>query len=281
MRSILLRWPGLPFVTPLVLLSGLAFAVPLGLLIAMGFATAQGEPTLANYTRFLGEEFSRQVLLDTLRLGGYVVLGTTLVGLPIALLYWHSGKWGRAAIVFLTLLPMLTSNVVRTFAWIVLLGRQGPISQTALYLELIDKPTSFLFTELGLVVALCQIELPLLVLPVIAVMSRTDRSLVDAAVMLGAGRWRVLGTVLLPVTAPAVLAGWVLVFASATTSYVTQSVIGGARHIYVPQYIYREVGVLFQWPNAAAISTILLVATGAVMLAVTSLSRHRRLVGHA
>jgi putative spermidine/putrescine transport system permease protein len=281
MRSIILRWPGLPFVTPLVLLSGLAFAVPLGLLIAMGFATQQGEPTLANYTRFLGDEFSRQVLLDTLRLGAYVVLGTTLVGLPIALLYWHSGKWGRAAIVFLTLLPMLTSNVVRTFAWIVLLGRQGPISQTALYLELIDKPTSFLFTEIGLVVALCQIELPLLVLPVIAVMSRTDRSLVDAAVMLGAGRWRVLGTVLLPVTAPAVLAGWVLVFASATTSYVTQSVIGGARHIYVPQYIYREVGVLFQWPNAAAISTILLVATGAVMLAVTSLSRHRRLVGHA
>lgn len=280
MRALTLRWPGLPFVTPLVLLSGLAFAVPLGLLVAMSFASAQGALTLENYTRFLGDAFSRQVLLDTLRLGAYVVFGTTLVGLPIALLYWHAGKWGRSAIIFLTLLPMLTSNVVRTFAWIVLLGRQGPVSQAALAMGLIERPTSFLFTEVGLVVALCQIELPLLVLPVVAVLSRTDRSLVDAAVMLGAGRWRVLGTVLLPIMAPAVLAGWVLVFAAATTSYVTQSVIGGARHIYVPQYIYREVGVLFQWPNAAAISTVLLLATGAVMLAVTSLSRHRRLVGH-
>ncbi len=279
MGAITQRWPGLPFVTPLVLLSGLAFAVPLGLLVAMGFATAEGTPTLANYLRFLGDEFSRQVLVDTLLLGGYVVVGTTLVGLPIALLYWHAGKWGRSAIIFLTLLPMLTSNVVRTFAWIVLLGRQGPISLAALELGLIERPTSFLFTEMGLVVALCQIELPLLVLPVIAVLSRTDRSLTDAAVMLGAGRWRVLGTVMLPIMAPAVLAGWVLVFAAATTSYVTQSVIGGARHIYVPQYIYREVGVLFQWPNAAAISTVLLLATGAVMLGVTSLSRHRRLVG--
>ena len=280
MRALTLRWPGLPFVTPLMLLSGLAFAVPLALLIAMGFATAEGAPTLANYTRFLGDAFSRQVLVDTLLLGGYVVVGTTLVGLPVTLLYWHASKWGRSAIIFLTLLPMLTSNVVRTFAWIVLLGRQGPISQAALQLGAIDQPTSFLFTEVGLVIALCQIELPLLVLPVVAVLSRTDRSLMAAAVMLGAGRWRVLGTVLLPIMAPAVLAGWVLVFASATTSYVTQSVIGGARHIYVPQYIYREVNVLFQWPNAAAISTILLLATGAVMLAVTSLSRHRRLVGH-
>lgn len=275
------RWPGSPFVAPLVLLAGLAFAVPLAMLVAMSFVGADGTLTLANYARFLSDPFSQRVLADTLRLGGYAVLGTTLLGLPIAVLYWHSGRLGRSAIVFMTLLPMLTSNVVRTFAWIVLLGRQGPLSHAAVSLGLIAQPTSFLFTEAGLVAALVQIELPLLVLPVLSVLSRTDRSLTDAAVMLGAGRWRVLATVLLPIAAPAILAGWVLVFASATTSYVTQSVIGGARHIYVPQFVYREVGVLFQWPNAAAIATVLLVATGAIMLAVTSLTRHRRLAGHA
>ena len=76
---------------------------------------------------------------------------------------------------------------------------------------------------------------------------------------------------------PAIFAGWVLVFASATTSYVTQSVIGGARLIYMPQFVYREVGILFQWPMAAAISFLLLLSTGIVMLALTMLARHRRL----
>lgn len=78
-----------------------------------------------------------------------------------------------------------------------------------------------------------------------------------------------------------IFAGWVLVFASATTSFVTHSVIGGARLIYMPQFVYREVGVLFQWPMAAAISFLLLVSTGAVMIALTLLARHRRLAAYA
>ena len=106
--------------------------------------------------------------------------------------------------------------------------------------------------------ALAQIELPLLLLPVISVLNRADRATLDAAEVLGAGRWRAWFSAIFPQIIPAVLAGWVLVFASATTSYVTQSVIGGARLIYLPQFVYREVGVLFQWPSAAAISILLL-----------------------
>jgi putative spermidine/putrescine transport system permease protein len=87
-------------------------------------------------------------------------------------------------------------------------------------------------------------------------------------------------TVLLPLAAPGLLAGWILVFAAATTSYVTQSVIGGARNTYLPQFIYREVNVLFQWPSAAAVAFVLLLATGVVMVALASLARHRRLAGH-
>ncbi len=82
----------------------------------------------------------------------------------------------RSLLVFLTLLPMLTSNVVRTFAWIVILGRQGPVSQTLVSLGFFPAPRSLLFNETAVVVVLSQIELPLLILPIMAVMSRADRA---------------------------------------------------------------------------------------------------------
>ncbi len=271
---------GVPFVAPMLALSVAGFLVPLIVLAAFSFSDPAGGFGLANYAKLFADPLALQVLFDTLALGFKVVVTTTLIGLPIILLFWHAGPRKRSLIVFLTLLPMLVSNVVRTFAWIVILGRQGPVSQTLAQLGFIPAPRSLLFNETAVVVVLSQIELPLLLLPVMAVLSRTDRSLVSAAETLGAGPWRILATVILPLAAPGILAGWVLVFASATTSYVTQSVIGGARHIYLPQYIYREVGVLFQWPSAAAIAFVLLATTGIIMAAMAMLSRHPRLASH-
>jgi putative spermidine/putrescine transport system permease protein len=220
------------------------------------------------------------VLLRTLLLGAKVTFWVSLLSLPLVMLYWHGGRRLRGAILICTLLPMLTANVVRTFAWVVILGRTGPISQTMLNLGLTDRPFSMLFTEQGLIMALVQIELPLLLLPIFSVLNRADRQTLEAAEVLGAGRWRAWFTAIFPQIVPAVLAGWVLVFASATTSYVTHTVIGGARLIYLPQFVYREVGVLFQWPMAAAISILLLASTGVIMLGLTMLARHERLQGH-
>lgn len=272
---------GLPFLLPMLALSLAGFLVPLALLGVFSLVDTAGSPTLDNYRRLFADPFILSVLVDTLGLGAKVVALTTLIALPIVLLYWHAGPKMRRVIVFLTLLPMLTSNVVRTFAWIVILGRLGPVSQAMVELGFFPAPRSLLFNETALVVVLAQIELPLLVLPVIAVMTRSDGSLAAAAATLGAGPWRVLSTILLPMMAPGILAGWVLVFAGATTSYVTQSVIGGARLIYLPQFVYREVGVLFNWPSAAAAAFVLLAATSIVMLAMTAASRHPRLAGHA
>lgn len=272
---------GFPFLLPMLALSLAGFVLPLALLGVFSFVDTSGSPTLANYQRLFADPFVLSVLVDTIALGFKVVLLTTLIALPVTLLYWHASPALRHVIVFLTLLPMLTSNVVRTFAWIVILGRQGPISQALVELGLAPAPRSLLFNETALVVVLAQIELPLLVLPVMAVVARSDGALSAAAQTLGAGPWRILVTVLLPMMAPGFLAGWVLVFAGATTSYVTQSVIGGARLIYLPQFVYREVGVLFQWPSAAAVAFVLLAATSLIMLAMTAAARHPRLASHA
>ena len=277
----MLRQGATVFILPMMVMMVLFFLAPLGVLAVASITAPDGSLSLANYRTFLGDGFAVGVLVNTMLLGAKVVVAVTLLGVPIALLYWHAGPRMRTLILIATLLPMLTSNVVRTFAWIVILGRNGPISQTMVELGLSPRPFSMLFTETGLVMALTQIELPLLVLPVIAVLAGADRRLVDAAEVLGAGRWRTFVTVLLPMMTPAIFAGWVLVFASATTSYVTHSVIGGARLIYMPQFVYREVGILFQWPLAAAISFLLLVSTGVVMIGLTLLARHRRLASYA
>jgi putative spermidine/putrescine transport system permease protein len=122
--------------------------------------------------------------------------------------------------------------------------------------------------------------MPLLVLPLIAMLSRLDTRVIEAAEMAGAGPWRILWTVLLPLALPGYIAGWILTFASATTNFVTQTTIGGARRVYLPQFVFREVGILFDWPSAAAISIILVLSTGSVMLALAMLARHPRLVGN-
>ncbi|MBY5543374.1 ABC transporter permease [Rhizobium leguminosarum] len=271
---------GFPYVLPMLLLSVAFFATPLAVLVGFSFA-GPGGATLEHYVRFFGDAFNFRVLVNTARLGLETVIGTTLLGVPIALLYWHGGRNLRQVLIFLTLIPMLTSNVVRTFAWIVILGRQGPISEALVGLGLTGMPTSLLFTELGLVMAMCQIDLPLIILPLIAILSRTPVQLTEAAQVSGAGPWRILVTVLLPLMLPGLLAGWILVFASTSSSFVTQAVIGGARNVYVPQLIYREVGTLFDWPLASAIAVVLLLSTGCLLVALTMMSRHRRLVGHA
>jgi putative spermidine/putrescine transport system permease protein len=104
-----------------------------------------------------------------------------------------------------------------------------------------------------------------------------DRRLSEAAEVAGAGPWRVLVTVLIPMMLPGLLAGWILVFASSCMNFVTQAVIGGARLIYLPQFIYQEVTTLYDWPFAAAIAIVMLTTTGIVMAVLTAVSRNRRI----
>jgi putative spermidine/putrescine transport system permease protein len=271
---------GLPFLLPMLLLSICVFIVPFGVLALYSLLAGDTPGLFSNYVNFLSDPFNVAVVLDTIKMALMVTLAATVAATPIALLYWHGGALTRRVVIFLTLLPLLTSNVVGTFAWIVLLGREGPLVAVSNALGLTHAPTTFMFTTGGLVLSQAQMVLPLLVLPLIAVLSRVDGRLTEAAEVAGAGPWRILGTIIIPLALPGYIAGWILAFASATTNFVTQTTIGGARNIYLPQYVYREVGILFDWPSAAAISTILVVSTGSVMLAIAMLARHPRLVGN-
>jgi putative spermidine/putrescine transport system permease protein len=263
---------------PLALAYGAFFLVPLLLLIAVsGFADETiTTPGLAQWRKFLGDPFTWKVIFDTVKLGAYTVAATVLIGYPLALVYLGAGPRWQRVILFVVILPLLTSVVVRTFAWIVILGREGVINQTVLWLGLAPAPLRLLQTEHGLVIALTQIEMPLLLLPLLSVMARMDPSLRDASAALGASKWRTLVRVTLPLSLPGLVAGCMLVFASSTTAFISQFVIGGNRLVYLPLLIWQQSLVVYNWPLASAAALTLLVSVGLGVAAIAAAGRRSR-----
>src|SRR2546423_813809 len=243
------------------------FAAPLILLflISLYTDTTMTQFGLTQYAKFLLDPFSLQVLGSTLWLGVEVTALCLLLGFPLAYIFVRSPRWAQGVLILIVLLPLLTSVVVRTFAWIVILGRQGIVNTVLLELGLINSPLRLLYTEGGVVVALAQVQMPLMVLPLITALSRIEPNLADASAALGAGHWRTLWKITLPLTLPGIIAGCLLTYAAALSAFITQTLVGGGQMLFMPMYLYQQASTLNNWPFAAAISFIFLIAVLAVI----------------
>ncbi len=265
----------LKLVLPLAAVFVAFFAAPLLVLILMSFSrdAEMRALTLGNYAKFFTDPFNYSILWSTIVLGVKATLLCFLFGYPIAWIASRAKARWQAVLLFLVILPIMTSVVVRTFSWIVILGRQGLLNQIAMGLGLTTEPLRLLFTEFGVVMVLAQVQMPLMVLPILTVMSRTDPNLVDASRALGAGEWRTLWRVTLPLSLPGVIAGCILTYTASVTAFVTQTLIGGARLVYMPLHIYQQAIGANNWPFAAAISVIFMVAVLAVVAALNMLTQ--------
>jgi putative spermidine/putrescine transport system permease protein len=236
---------------------------------------------IGQYVHFLTDPFSLSVLGSTLLLGAEVTALCLVLGFPIAWLYHRVGSRVQTLIILIVLLPLLTSVVVRTFAWIVILGRQGIINSTLLSIGAIDTPIRLLYTQVGVVFALAQVQMPLMTLPLITALGRIDMNLEDASCSLGAGSWRTFWRVVLPLALPGVIAGCTLTYAAAITAFITQSLVGGGQMLFMPMYLYQQASTLQNWPFASAISIIFLLAVLAVVTVFGMLGRLSRGYGGA
>src|SRR5438128_2832690 len=251
------------FVAPLVVL----------LLLSLHADVAMKTWTIDNYTKFFTDRFNYSILIDTLLLGVKATLVCLLFGYPIAWLCARASARWQSVLLFLVILPILTSVVVRTFAWIVILGRQGVLNQIAMGLGLVHEPLKLLYTETGVVMVLAQVQMPLMVLPILTVLSKMDPNLADASRALGAGEWRTFWKVTLPLSLPGVIAGAILTYSASVTAFVTQTLIGGARLVYMPLHIYQQAIGANNWPFAAAISVIFMFAVLVVVFFLNLLTR--------
>ena len=250
------------------------FVTPLVLLVVMSFFTGTqlDHMGLRQYTKFFGDAFNVGILLDTLWLGLQATLLCAALVYPLALYYVRATPFVRTLLIFAIVLPLLTSAVVRTFAWIVILGREGIINNALVDLGMASAPLQLLYTKAGVVVALTQFQLPLMALPVINSLLRIDPNLSQASLGLSAGHWRTFWLVLFPLSLPGLIAGALLVFAASVTAFITQSLVGGGRLIYMPIYIYQQAVVLQDWPFAAAISVLFTVAVLGIVASVNQLA---------
>jgi putative spermidine/putrescine transport system permease protein len=210
------------------------------------------------------------VLADTLVLSAQVTVVTALAAVPLAIAYRTAGPRLRTALLLAVLLPMLTSTVVRTFAWLVILGREGIVNGMLVGWGLLDEPARLLYTRGALVLALAQIMLPLQALPLMNAMLRVDDQMLQASEALGASRWRTCWRVLLPLAMPGLVAGALLSFTGASTAFVTQTLVGGGRQLFMPQYIHQQAIGLNNYGFAAAVAVVFVVA---MLLAVVAASR--------
>jgi len=268
---------------PLAVLFIAFFIAPLGVLFTLSLHgdIAMTSWTPVNYVTFFTDRFSYSILIDTLLLGAKATVVCFIFGFPVAWLAARSSARWQSILLFLVILPILTSVVVRTFSWIVILGRYGVLNQIVLGLGLSSEPLRLLYTEVGVVMVLAQVQMPLMVLPILSVLSKQDPNLADASRALGAGEWRTLWRITLPLAIPGIVAGCILTYAASVTAFVTQSLIGGARLIYMPLDIYQQAIGANNWPYAAALSIIFMVAVMAVVVVLNAAGRRSEMRGRA
>ena len=248
---------------PALLLLFAVFVAPLVQILLLSFG--EDAWSFDHYRTLFSDEILLAILVRTLWLSVTVSVLCLLLGYPVAYLMLRSSETIRRVIALLVILPLWTSLLVRTYAWIVVLGRKGLVNESLMALGLTDAPMTLLYNRTSVYIGMVHVMLPFMVLPLYAVMRRIDLRLVSAACSLGASRSAAFFFVFLPLSLPGVLAGSLLVFILAIGFFVTPALLGGLSDTTFVMLIERQVNRLFNWPLAAAMSVALLVATLALV----------------
>ncbi|POR49241.1 ABC transporter permease [Bosea psychrotolerans] len=252
---------GLMLLAPLALVLAGFFLLPVLMMLptsfreyAPGTGIAPGIWTLENYTRIVTDDYYREVIWRTLGLGLFVTLACLLLGYPLAFLIARGPERWRVPLILLVIFPMMLNLVVRSFGWIALLSNRGLVNNLLIQLGLIATPLKLMFNLTGLMIGLTHIYLPFMVLMLVAAIRNVPRDVEAAAATLGSSRLHVFAAVTLPLSAPGILAGSILVFVLTISALVTPRMLGGPTYKVMATLIYDEYMQLLDWPSGSALS---------------------------
>jgi len=250
---------------PIVVLLLVMLIYPVGQLLLLSVHNDSGF-TLIEYRRLFASPVYVDVLLITLKISLWTTFFSVLTGYPIAYLISSLTRERKNRLLFWVLLSFWTSFLVRTFAWVVLLGRHGVINQLLLELGIIDQPLSLLYNFSSVIVGMVHALMPLAVLTMLSVMENIDRRLPSAAATLGARPGMVFWKVYFPLSLPGVAAGALMVFVTAIGFFITPTLLGGRHQTMITQLIIDQVMQALNWGFAGAISVLLLAVVLLVFL---------------
>lgn len=220
-----------------------------------------GRLTFQHFREFWDSAAYLKVIGRTLRIAATVTAVTVLLGYPLA--YWASrlSPGLRYLVLGLVVTTFWVSILVRTYAWIVILGSSGVVNRGLLAAGLVEKPVQFLYNEVGIVIGMVNVLLPFLVLPLYAAMVRIDPRLMQVAQTMGAGPGRVFWQVFFPLSVPALMTSAILVFILSLGFYITPAVLGGGKVPLVANMMDMLINRIANWNMAAVVSVVLLAMT--------------------
>lgn len=245
-------------VVPLLAFLLVFYAYPVASMLWRSFS----DPSLSlqHYQSVFSEPVILRVFWITLQISAVVTLITLLLGYPLAYVMATTSPTVAKILLGLVLVPFWISILVRSYAWMVLLGRQGMINNVLMVVGITDEPVRLLNTTLATYIGMIHILLPFMVLPLYSALKGIDQRLALAAQGLGARPLPVFRHIILPLSMPGVGAGCLLVFVLALGFYVTPALLGGRRDVMISVLIGNYVD-LFNWGLASALAAVLLVST--------------------
>jgi putative spermidine/putrescine transport system permease protein len=248
-------WPLLP----LLIFSAVFFIYPVAQILWLSLIDPVGKPTLAYFIRALTTPVYARTLAITLQISAWTTVFSLLAGYPVAYLLATARAQTRDWLTLLVLMPFWTSFLVRTFAWMILLGRNGAVNRLLIALGLTDAPLALIFNMTGVMIGMVHSMMPLGIIAMLSVMQRVDRRLVSAARTLGAGGGNAFWRIFFRLSLPGVDSAGLLVFVSSLGFFITPALLGGANAITLSMLIASFVTDRLAWSLAAAGSLVLLV----------------------
>ncbi|TDY16843.1 putative spermidine/putrescine transport system permease protein [Paraburkholderia sp. BL6665CI2N2] len=267
-----MQWRYWPLI-PAALLFVFIFVVPVG---EVAIWSVRGEDgwTLANFAPVLSDGAYRTILLSTLRLSMTVGIACVILGYPVAyFLVTRSPRQQRLLLLFITI-PLWVSVLIRTYSWIVLLGREGLVNSLVAALGLSDTPLHLLYTRGAVYAAMIQVLLPIAILTMFSSMSTINRSLLSAARILGATPARAFVKVFMPLSASGAVSAGMLTFVLALGFFITPALVGGPKDSMIANLIAQQISETLDWGLGSALGMTLLVA-GLIVVAAASILLRR------
>lgn len=264
-------------VLPAVVLILVFYALPVLRVLWMSVSVPQ--PGLQNYELLATSPTVATVIMVTLRISLVCTVITVVLGYLVAYVLTHVGERQRQYLLFFVALPFWLSVLVRTFAWMALLGREGPINNALLALGIVSEPLTMVRNEVGVIIGMVHYMLPFATFSLYANMAGIDRRLIMAARGLGVSATGAFLRVFLPLSVPGIIGASVLVLVLSLGFYVTPAILGGGKTVMLAEYIGFNVLQNIRWGLATMLASVLLVTIAAILFLLSRVFDIRRLYG--
>ena len=219
------------------------------------------------YIDFFKDSYFMAVLGRTLSISLIVTIFCAVLGLPAAYVISGVSKKWRGILIALTLFPLLTNSVIRSFAWITILGKNGVINNLLMMFGVINEPMSLLYTDFSIIIGSIYLFLPTMIMTLVGVLENIEDDLLEAAATLGLSPLKGFFKIILPLSLPGMIVGSILVFTGTLTAYTTPQLLGGNKKMMLATLLYQRATALGDWTSASVIALVMIVITFAVMKA--------------